>query len=313
MEPQSSDPVASKRENFLLELQANKKIKPSPKPSHRRIAGLVIGALIGLAYSLVSQFINSLLSPGIPFAHYPFGVMGNCITIILSMASIGLISAYPGDWHRGVLWGSVAIAVLLELRALLISSISLTTQLTSAFSVFAIVALIIELVFSIPPVFLLRWAIDVQEELFDKPFWIWRRIRLPLGLMIAVLGFSIFYVYPADVRDDMSNMNSIIQLGLRNPSKLPDPLSEKSTAESFLNYGTPIYTLELGDYIDFSDISPALQTENIIVIIARFNNKWALACLYRASNNAPICKSYSPDLAPPISDVRASQLYLNKN
>ena len=56
------------------------------KQTYRRCAGLILGALIGLAFGSVSQGVNSLFLPGIPLYQPPFGPIGNSLLASLPRA-----------------------------------------------------------------------------------------------------------------------------------------------------------------------------------------------------------------------------------
>jgi len=64
------------------------------KQTYRRWAGLILGALIGLAFGGVSQAVNLLFLPGIPLYQPPFGPDGNLLLALLTGALLGLICAW---------------------------------------------------------------------------------------------------------------------------------------------------------------------------------------------------------------------------
>lgn len=295
---------------LFRELASRKRERATAPPSYSRKVAVILGAVMGLGYGLSTQFINSLLSPSIPFTHYPFGIIGNSAASILGMMIVCLLCALPKDSYRGALLGCFASLLLLELRALAIGSTPLTVQLRSEFSIFALIGIVVELALSIPVMLILRWTIDIQGELFDKPIWSWERIRLPLGFVAAAIALGFFSLYPTDIREAMANTALLINQGLAasTAADLPTPLRNENNVQDFLYYGEAPYTLELGRYGTFQDMSSELPGY-LIEVIARFKSGWTVACLYANRLNNPVCKSYGPLNAPPVTDFRALRLH----
>ena len=87
--------------------------------TRRCLVGTLLGAGLGLAYGLVSQWINAVAVPGVPFYQPPFGPLGNTALGLVVGAFLGLVTAWPHDAFVGVLAGCGAGAVLIELVVLL--------------------------------------------------------------------------------------------------------------------------------------------------------------------------------------------------
>ena len=278
-------------------------------PFYARKAALVLGAMLGLFYGLSSQLINSILSPGIPFAHHPFGLIGNCIASILGMTLVCFICCLPKDTYRGATLACLSAFLVMEVRALAIRSSPLTVQLFSAFSLFALIGLVIELAIILPIMLILRWTIEIQAENFDRKIWVWQRARLPLAFLAAVMALSIFSVYPSEVLDAMANSARTIDSGLRaaHVTDLPAPLRNENNVQDFLYHATAQYELELGDYQTYLD-PKTLQAGYAIDIVARFKGGWAVVCRYNNGPSNPKCQSFDAPHAPPVTDYRAQVL-----
>jgi hypothetical protein len=78
---------------------------------YRRAAGLLLGAMFGFAYTLVSQLINRVALPGLPLYQPPLGPAGNIVLALLAGAGLGLLCAWPASAAKGILLGGAAAAL----------------------------------------------------------------------------------------------------------------------------------------------------------------------------------------------------------
>lgn len=300
----------SGRDNMaiLRDIASEKKVRPKAPPTYRRRAALMLGLVFGLAYALLSQFTNSILTPSVPFAHYPFGAVGNTLVDIVGIGLVCLICALPEDEYRGALFASLTAMLIIDAPALLSGSTGLLLMLASPRALLIILGLILELGLSLPFMILLRWALDIQHELYGQGFWSWNRLRLPLGLLVAVSVLGLLSVYPEDVRQDMVVTNDmIVQARLATgPGALPAPLKHEAAPDILHNVRAQ-YALEQGDSALMEDDLPLGFLGSPVVIIARFRGGWTLACLFADTKSQPVCKSFELSQAPPIDDARASE------
>ena len=146
---------------------------------------------------------------------------------------------------------------------------------------------------AVPLLGVLRVAVNQQREWYELPVLAWKRVRLPLILVVGVAGFGALGLYTEDGRMELASMNSMIQSGLKaaGPAALPQPLQDPLVG-AFLQKASPNYTLELTTqdltryqipYVPMGDIEP-------VVIVARFSTGWTLACLYINPAEAPFCR-----------------------
>ncbi len=307
--PDSQFQDSSKASNFFRELASRKVERPDAPPLYTRKAALILGATLGLVYGLSTQFINTIFTPGIPYTHYPFGIVGNCVASMLGMMLVSFVCALPKDVYRGALFGSFTTVLVLEIRAVLLG-MPLLAQFRTIFWMFAAIGLLFEIVLSLPVMLGLRWTIEIQGELFNKPVWSWKRARLPLAFIIGVISLSIFSIYPDDVRAAMADTVTLIKEGRAAPTDadLPAPLRSENNVQDFRSHAASPYTLELGEKsILANDISTAFPG-SVVVVIARFGDGWGIACAYLNGLRNPTCISYSPGHAPPVTDYRAMRL-----
>src|SRR5512147_736131 len=84
-------------DSFRATWQAKAALPPRPiaTPGYRRRVGLLLGIVIALMYGFVSQVINKLAMPAVPFSQHPIGLIGNLVIIVISGMAIGLVCAVP--------------------------------------------------------------------------------------------------------------------------------------------------------------------------------------------------------------------------
>ena len=152
---------------------------------YRRAAGLIIGALVGLVFGLISQGINSFVLPGLDFYQPPFGQIVNGVLCLVSGALLGLVSAWPQESPLGVLIASITGAVIVF--AITLADPQLDSRVGSGL---VAMFLFLALPFSaavVPIVVGLRWATNKQEDAFRANHFLWSRFIAPL-LLLAVAG-----------------------------------------------------------------------------------------------------------------------------
>ena len=280
-------------DSFRATWQAKAALPPRPiaTPDYRRRVGLLLGVVIALMYGFVSQVINKLAMPAVPFSQHPIGLIGNLALIVISGMAIGLVCAVPDRSSNGVVRAS-AVVVLAVIAQALAAYVAFSDPLPPALvAAFGIGLLYIT---ALPAMMLLRLAIDNQTEALDKPAWAWARIRIPLGILALVSVAGAFAIYPQHVQAGFVDLQALIQSGLavRDPADLPFALREENNVSGFLDYATAAYTLEQSLDFDLrSDLSFEDEAGNAI-IVARFKRGGILACAYSPTGDRLRCKSY---------------------
>ncbi len=281
--------------DFFIQLSQEKEEKPQPVRKSTRIAiGVIIGMLLGVVYGLVTQLTNSIFSPGVPFALYPFGLIGNMIVSIAVWAVIGCLCAWPNSAISGALLGSLSAGTMMIILALVSAPPVAPAAIVQFFSTSTnLFAFVLFALLTIPLLLLIRWAIEVQGELTHLPIWSWRRLRAPLApcLLLGIV-MSVLTLYDENVRQAMVDMNELIQTGLSasDITQIPDPL-RSNQVNDFLLYAVPEYTLEHSYYDQYQRDLKAADNAGT-VIVARFQNGWILACQFYLRHVTPHCKSY---------------------
>ncbi len=264
--------------------------------SHPRLIGLILGTTLGLVYGFVSQVINVFLMPGVPFAQYPFGVLGNCVVIIISAAFISLVSIAPRSSVTGAFLGS-AVAVLAALLQWWVVNAPPSTALFNMpfLNPLSPLALILVFMLFLPVLLFFRLAVTTLTESSYKPVWSWTRLRLPLVIFVLAGMVGAFSLFPNHVRQAMTDMHALIQTGLSasNAGDLPPSLWQENGVTDFLSYASSDYILAPSESINLkSDLGASPKTYSLAVI-ARFKNNWILTCLYDVNGQRAHCKSYA--------------------
>jgi hypothetical protein len=291
MSTPSSDSHQDGANNFFSTLAQTKTVSSPARPGYRRLVGTLLGLAIGLTYGFVSQGINKLSMPGIPYLQHPSGLAGNLLIIVISGVVIGFVCAAPKSSSNGAVRASMVVVLAVTFQWLASYRAGLAIFPPTHLIVFGIGAMFIG---AIPAMMLLRLAIDIQTESRHKPVWAWTRIRVPVGIL-ALVGFAgIFQIYPDNVRLAFADLHALIQAGLsvEDPADLPLALREENSVIGFLDFATADYVLEESSidrlWIDLTTPDELGDT----VLMARFKRGGILACAYNASGVRLRCKSY---------------------
>ena len=122
--------------------------------AYRRLLGPVLGAALGLAFGLVSQYGNAVLVPAIPFYQPPFGAAGNFLLCVAVGAVLGLVAAWPKLAIIGTIAGCAAGALLVEIAIILAERGAMdASKATVTLFTFLPIAAILAL-----PVGIVRWC-----------------------------------------------------------------------------------------------------------------------------------------------------------
>ncbi len=291
MSTPSSDSHQDTTAGFLHFLSQPKMLKSTATPGYRRSVGAILGLAIGLTYGFVSQGINKLSMPDIPYLQHPLGLAGNLWVIVISGIVIGFVCAAPKSSISGAVRASVVVVLAVMIQWLASYKAGLAVFPSAEIIILGIGILFVG---AIPAMLLLRWAIDIQTESMHKPVLAWSRIRIPLIILVLVGFAGTFQIYLDNVRLAFVDLHALIQAGLSvsNPADLPPALREENNVIGFLDFATRDYVLEESS-IDrlWTDLTSLAEIGDV-VIMARFKRGEILACAYGASGIRLRCKSY---------------------
>ena len=280
-------------DGFRASWRAKAALPPSPiaTPRYRRVVGLVLGGVIAIVYGGVSQVINRLMLPDVPFTQPPLGLAGNLVLYVACGLAIGLACAWPERSTDGVMRGSLVAVLTIIAQGLIANPLRpgespLTFTTILGFGLLFITA--------IPAMMLLRLAVDNQTEALDKPAWAWERSRVPLALAGLIVIAGAFSIFPDHVQKAFVDLHTLIETGLNAGSSadLPTALRDANGVKGFLNFATADYALEQNSDFDLvSDLSLDNERGNT-VLVALFKRGAILACAYNPHGERLRCKSY---------------------
>ncbi len=258
----------------------------------RRILGIIVGLLVGLAYGLVSQLINPLFLPGIPL--YQAGSGATTVILLNSLVGglIGLIAAWYDEALPGILFGSLAGALITTLFSFVSSN-------TDADYILGLLVLLImtflpRAVIFLPLAALTRWTLHVWTEEFQSVSFSIFKLLLSLLLPVLLAGaLGAFSLYPSQGRQALQYTHQLIQAGLQTTEgdNLPEPLKK---VDGFLQNARGAYTLELSDDPDILPVQRPLITsgEQEYAVFVRFQNGYRFGCAFTPNYPQPACGIY---------------------
>ena len=269
----------------------------------RQRAGIILGALLGLSFGLVTQLINRVAEPNIPFYQPPAGPAGNILLSALMGAALGALTCLPKSAALGILFGGLAsLASILVYMVIRLGSLGLGGALLSSVLLSVPMAWL-----TIPVLALLRWVSERQVDAQRSGESVLSRTRLPVALVLVMAFLGAFELLSAEARANLQDANALIQQGLAAPSAaaLPEPLRGPYMA-TFPPAEETGYTLEWTKYdLDrFNELRPPSSFDEHAAVIARFPGSYYLVCLYPTPRSDPNCGSYDklPAKAPERRD-----------
>ncbi len=259
---------------------------------YRRLAGVAIGAGLGLIFGWVSQSINSIVMPGIPFYQPPFGPVVNAVLCVLGGALLGLVSAWPHESAPGIITAGVAGALCVG--GLTLATARLDWESGPGVIMSTLVLLLPLSALAVPVVWSLRWAANKQEDSYLAGYFIWSRVLVPLILAVVTGGLAATVLYPPEARPALARMNAMVRAGLAasDPQALPRPLQPQAI-DGFLDHAKGAYALEWTRQLDRYGmvVYPTASPHDQSVVVAHFENGWTFACLFATFETAPVCKN----------------------
>ncbi len=234
----------------------------------RRIAG----AGLGLLYSPVSGYVNSIVMAGVPLRVDTPAILANAIFAGLGALAAGYITAWPQSSLRGILGGAGAIALFGVVRALF-------TQAGEAANFFRSVLVLIlaflpSAAFSLPITALLRLGVNWYGDAMSHA----GRPRL---LRLGRLGLGVFAGSLAQMSPDeqgaVRQVNTMLKNGLAASSDaaLPPPLQ---AIDNFQARAGQRYTLTEHAQTDVDFTIAGSSAVQMIAVDVLFDNGLHFTC-----------------------------------
>lgn len=251
--------------------------------------GVFFGAWLGGVYALSSQAINWIYLPGIPLAPPAATPAGYVVEYALAGALLGWICSVPENRYVGVLLGG-------SFAALLISIMALQSVWGGEFFGAALILLLVTfmplILLMVPIAFVVRLGVDAQQVDPERPYLWARRYLIPAFLTVLVIALGGLALYSKDKREAFQYVQAMLQQGQRSDSleALPEPLQ---AVRGFMENARGDYQLSWSDRVDtfFGPVPDGPELSQFL-IIARFENGYALACVFSANRPAPNCADY---------------------
>jgi hypothetical protein len=261
--------------------------------AYRRKTGLIMGAVIGLAYGAVSQGVNHVLLPGMALYQPPFGMAGNMFLAVLLGAIFGAASAWPEAGFKGVFLSSLLGAVAISIPTLLTGNMN--PELWPMKSVAVLLIFVPTGAVLAPFLIFFRWLVVYETEAsFGPPTW--QRTALGLGIILAAGGLGLFGMYPEQGRQVLPRMQALIQAGVQSGGgeSLPAPLRPEGVLY-FQSQAQGAYSLEWdSDPTNrFAIPRPATSPFDQSIAIAHFENGYLLVCMYPNLSAEPECRDFA--------------------
>ncbi len=260
-----------------------------PAPRYRRVAGLALGALLGVVFGVVSQTINRLALPGVPLYQPPWGLLGNALLAALIGAGLGVIAAWPASGVHGTALASAVSAVVIVggslIQARPTGTAAAAVALTGVMLVLPFWGLLVPLLAA------LRWGAGRQEEDHRDRQPVAVRLRSVAVLVLFVGLAAALALYPAERRIMLRATHSLLQAARQG--SLPDSLRTPE-AGPVLQHLTQPYTLawEREGIERYRIPRPGRNFDLHAVVVARFADGWNLVCLYVVADEPPICHGF---------------------
>lgn len=263
------------------------------KQTYRRRAGIILGAILGLVFGVLSQGVNHILLPGIALYQPPFGPIGNILLAVGVGASLGLLCAWMESSVPSVLYAAAVGAILMLAAAFFTGS---TPLMAVPVSTIGFIFLFVPFTgMLIPVVGLVRTTINklTDSRLEKQPL----AARWWLALLViaatGAIGWSL--IYSTSARTVLTHNHQMLQQGLTASSMamMPPPLTGPEM-EDFSSHASQKYTLAWDDKrINAYAIPRTAAPEYLMsVVIARFDNGWNVVCLYPTADSQPRCRSF---------------------
>lgn len=258
-----------------------------------QIGGAITGAIFALINILTTNLINKLFMPGIPLFN-PEASLASVLAYVAAGAIIGLVAVWPDSAWVGTILAGMVGGVLMYAQTWVRALSNPSTSLGSV--VWSFYTLLPMMVFFMP----LGWLVRTAFFSFLGPAYnpLYKRdLRKPILAVILAFALGAASLYPADVRTSFSRMKALVDLGLQAPSHAEVPAAFEH-ATDFPEETLGKYTLQYTGEIDLFQwhLPAAADSTNSYLIVARFENDYAVACVYGDNISTTICSNFNPFL-----------------
>jgi hypothetical protein len=267
-----------------------------PDDRYRRLAGLWVGALLGLTYGTVSQLLNRAVMPGIPLYQPPFGAAGNILVTASVGAFLGIMAAWPNSGLLGTFLASAVSALAIIVSGFLSSSGTAVTEGTPLGLAFIAAFLFLPFwALLVPLIAALRWGVNRQEEAHRDRLPVRARLGTLLILVVLVALAGTLYLYRSGRRAVLANANAMLRAAQAAPSQetWPSALQTPEVGPLAEHIAQPYeLSFEREGIARYRIPRPARNFDEQSAVVARFADGWNLVCIYVTAEEPPICRGF---------------------
>lgn len=258
-----------------------------------QIGGAITGALLAFINILSTSLINRWFMPAIPF-YDSEASLGNILLYVVTGALIGMVAVWPESAWVGVILSGMLGGVLLYSQTWIRALTSPSGSMGEVF--WSIYTLLPMMVFFMPLGWLVRSAFFSMMGSVYNPLYR-RDLRMPLIALVLAIGLGAAALYPKDVRDSFAKMDNLVQMGLAAGSHDAAP-EAFAHADGFPEDTLGTYTLQYTGELELFQwhLPAAADSTNAYLIVARFENDYAVACVYGEVVSYTVCSNFNPFL-----------------
>jgi hypothetical protein len=258
----------------------------------RRVLGIIFGMILGLAYSAVTQWINSIFLSGVPLFAPPPGRFVTLIIYILGGGALGFLVTWPEEFLLGVFISSVSGTLVSSLVSLLIESGNPDVMIGNA--AVLLITFLPRVFFFVPATILVRWVVSMWEkETLYTPFSLKKRLGSLVLLVALGLMVGAFSLYPTQTRLTLTNLNELILTGKQAIGAASLPASLQTVDGFVQNSDGPYSLLILSDstQVPIQRATVGFAQDELAIEVL-FANGFRFGCVYNPAEKEPICVHY---------------------
>ncbi len=254
----------------------------------RRTYGFIIGLAFGTVYSVISQFINVWMLPGIPLFDLPVGRVETAMLTSLSMGIMGLMAT----WDEESFWGVFGSGLFAVIGGSLLAYINSGGGQVATSFFLSLFTFLPRLVIYLPLIFFFRWLVAGLDETGNAPSsGLMRLLKVTFSILIVAVIGGRFSLLAPEAREALLDMNALVLEGLSsvaNGGGVPDPLIP---VEGFTTHAKGAYTLEWSSDVDSLPVTRPMVAYGVTesLIIARFETEYQFGCAFTPPGHVPKC------------------------
>ena len=238
---------------------------------YRRTIGGLYGLLLGLVYALIAGTIDWLTLRDVPLRVDGPVVASSVVLTGLLGLGLGVLTAWPESFAKGVIYGALGISIGGALRSLALVGVSFETSFALSFTLLSRAAL------SAPIALAMRamtyWHEDSQAL---RPGEITPRHWLPLGAILLGMLFG-----------SLSQMSSEAQAAVRQTHRMIENALQAQTLGEIppALWRVSDFQAKAGSTYQLDQRLSPLSVERLIEVRVFFDNGFVVSCVHIAEGS----------------------------